>query len=764
MFGIKMYNPLKMPDWGIRKFLGSILAIQLAVWVILGLEAIGLQIPLIRQLIPIIYLTYVPGVLILRVLKVHRISAIESLLYSVGLSIATVMFIGFFMNIVYPLIGIARPFSVMPLSITISTVVLLLCFISYIRDRDFSDPHHIDIKEFFSPPVLLLCLLPVLSILGTLLVNIYDNNIVLMSLIVIIGGVVILIGLNKFVPRNLYPLAVFVIGLSLLFHRSLISMYVSGSDIHHEYFLANNVVLSGIWDFTVSSVYNTLLSITTLAPSCSIICNISLTWVFKIVYPLVFSLAPLGLYRIFREQTDDKVAFLSCFLFMAVFQFNAEMPTVLRQEIGFLFFVLLIMLIINKALGAKNKIFLMIVFGASLAVSHYALTVIFAICVVFTFFVLVSLDFPWLRKFKRHLSPELPSDEYAGYAVTIGTEKTNKTILLSATALFAVFAVIWYFFVADSAVFDGLVNLVKVAINKTAGNFLNTATSQGLSIITTTREFSLDAALNTIIDYLNQLLMILGVLVLFLKGNKLRVTLEYLACSVVMLFIIFAGIFIPYFSIALSMHRLYFIALTLLAPFVIIGAITAFRIVNRGVMVLWKNREIPYRFVTTTIAVYLVIFLLYQTGFVYELTRGYSGSLSISQEGILKYGTNYEKGILYSAITREEDALSAEWLAANRDPSGQIYATYNDIRVHTLLSYGMIPIEEVPVFSRETGAIPPDAYVYLQSINVVEGLGVEFHEELMNEARLSYFDIAEISYHYEKKNLIYTNGGSKIYQ
>ena len=127
---MQLNNPFQMNDWEFGKFLKVILAIQLAVGGVIGLDAIGLQIPILRQLIGFMYLTFVPGIIILRILKLHKLGNIETVLYTVGLSIATLMFMGLFMNTVYPFFGISRPISTIPLIITISVVVLILQFIT----------------------------------------------------------------------------------------------------------------------------------------------------------------------------------------------------------------------------------------------------------------------------------------------------------------------------------------------------------------------------------------------------------------------------------------------------------------------------------------------------------------------------------------------------------------------------------------------------------------------------------------------------------
>ena len=70
---VTISNPLQMNDWGIKKFLKVILAIQVMVWVLVGLEASGMHIPFLTELVGFIYLTFVPGVVILRIFRLHKL-------------------------------------------------------------------------------------------------------------------------------------------------------------------------------------------------------------------------------------------------------------------------------------------------------------------------------------------------------------------------------------------------------------------------------------------------------------------------------------------------------------------------------------------------------------------------------------------------------------------------------------------------------------------------------------------------------------------
>ena len=122
-----MINQFMIKYWNTKVLLNLVIAIQLALWGAIGLDSIGLNIPIIRQVVAFIYLFFVPGFLILRLLKLHELGIVDTFLYTIGLSIAALMCIGFLMNSIYPIFGFYNPISIGPLIITISAFVLILC-------------------------------------------------------------------------------------------------------------------------------------------------------------------------------------------------------------------------------------------------------------------------------------------------------------------------------------------------------------------------------------------------------------------------------------------------------------------------------------------------------------------------------------------------------------------------------------------------------------------------------------------------------------
>lgn len=174
---------------------------------LIGLAGLGFDVPILRQIIAFFFLTFVPGLIILRILKIHNIGIIESLLYSVGLSLAFVMVSGVIVNFALPPLGISHPITLIPLIVTFMVFFLILCFLAYRRDKDFhpTSPLPKDSKKIAKPgsilkPILLAILLPLLAVLGASLVNSYQNNALLFVFIFIVAAIIGLVAFNRFIP------------------------------------------------------------------------------------------------------------------------------------------------------------------------------------------------------------------------------------------------------------------------------------------------------------------------------------------------------------------------------------------------------------------------------------------------------------------------------------------------------------------------------------------------------------------------------------
>ena len=350
---MQVINFLKMNDWPINKLFFVLFTLQISLLGIIGLNLIGLKIPILREIIAFIYLTFIPGILILRILKLHNLTNIESVLYTVGLSISSLMFLGFFVDIVYPLFGILKPLSTLYLMVTITGFVIILAFVSYKTDKDYSNPDFINIDNSIINQFLFLLLIPVLSIFGTYLMNLYNINTLLLILIILVSIIFLMLSFNKF-DKKLQTFAIFIISISLLYQGWLISTYIWGADIYSEYGFSKMVIDYGYWNWNVYQNTNAMLSITMLGPIYYYISNLDLTWIYKIIYPFLFSLVPLGIYQIVKKQTNKKIALLSTFFFVSTTFFSVWVIP-FKQELAELYIVLITLIILNEKMDKKKR-------------------------------------------------------------------------------------------------------------------------------------------------------------------------------------------------------------------------------------------------------------------------------------------------------------------------------------------------------------------------------------------------------------------------
>lgn len=731
---MKIYNPLKMNDWPIGKFLILVVSLSLSYLGLITIDFMGLEIPILRQLVGFIYLTFIPGIAILRILKLHKLGNIKTLLYSVGLSIATIMLTTLFMNVFYPLIGISMPISLIPLTVTTSIIIVALCILAYRIDKDFFDLDTIDIREIFSPPTLFLSLFPVLAIFGAYIMNFYHNNIVQLLLLFLIALTMILIGFNKYFPRKLYPLTLLAVSIALLYHRSLISGYLTGSDIHLEYYLASLVKTNSKWIVTTPYTPAAMLSITLLPSTYSYMLDISIIWVFKIIYPLLFSLISIGMYHILQKQLGGRIAFFSCFLFISIFPFYTEMISLARQEIGEFFLILLVMLLVDKKLSKTKKGFLYVIFGFSLIVSHYSLSYIymFYIFVLGITFLIVNIS---PRKFKGNTKKIINL-----YPMLI--------LFFIGTAMY-----LWYTLVAKGEPFL-VIKRIWNKIMTNISNILNPELSGGAHIVLQ----GTPSILVTVEKYLNLaigFLIMFGMLMLFFRKTKYKLTREYMVISIANIIIILLCILLPYFSAELNTTRFLQITLIFLAPIFTIGWMTIFENL-RQIFIKIRPSRINIKPIRV-LSIFLAVYLLFNTSAIYiVLGEPPSGAHPpISLDSSLNY-----------PYFNTQEILVAKWLKMEGEKNITIYA---DAYQYILLNGYFSQTQNHPIrgeirANRIRLKKVPEGFIFWGTKNILE-------ENLTILIRQMPFDlrtpvsISEIGFNnvLEDSNLLYCNGGGQLY-
>lgn len=697
-------------SWKSNYLLSIILSINLIFLGILGLDYLGFQVFIFRQLFGLVYLTFVPGILILKILKIDKLGTIDFILYSVGISLSFIMFVGMFINIAYPYIGILNPISIIPLLLTFNLITFLLHFLCFQERNNFSINTFNVPNYSFCNQVLFLFFILFLSIFGTYLFNYFQKNVLIIIMILLIALSVVWIGSSNVVSKKLYPIAIFIFSTSLLLHNSLISSHLLGWDIHTEYYFANHVIQESFWDFRIPSNANSMLSITMIAPIYSILLDMDLIWVFKLIYPLIFSLVPVGLYNIFKDQTDEKVAFLSVFFFISLVTFYTEMNSLSRQQIAELYLVLILLVILNKNVGNLGSSFLLVLFSISLSVSHYGISYLFIswIVIIYTYF---------LKNSKMSSHTTMISSNY--------------------TFLFIVFAIGWYLYTTDSSVFSAFTrNIAQIVYN--LQDLLNPESSQALSLIIESRS----SVLQYIYRYLHlvcQFFIAVGVLDLIWKFKDSKFNKDFALFSIVNFTILSLSIITPYLSSSLNTSRLYQISLIFLSPFFIIGSVIILTKLTQIISTIVPIFSKPTNF--SIVSIFLAIFLIFNTGLIFEVADDNSSSISLNNT-------------IDNPKFNSAEVLGAEWILKY----GLDKPVYSDIYRYLLIRGYLYNLSlNIPEKYEKN---LPDSYIYFGSYNI-------FNKEILVD---HYTSGANHKYVYiesknviNNKSLIYYNGNAQIF-
>jgi uncharacterized membrane protein len=677
------------------------------------------EVPVAREVIGFVYLTFIPGFICVKLLRLDELGTVVSLVFSVGFGIALLMFVGLFVNIFFQLLNIPEPLSPMNLLIVLNSFILLGGAATYLKSENSAFSK---LKALSLPPLtsLLFLFLPVLSIAGAMLVNIYATNLVLLFVIFSIALLFSVAVLSKrFLPIKFYPLAVIMIAVAILFHSSLISYNIVtfGSDIPGEFLTFGITKNSGYWS-TANPFsgdigfgrYNAMLSVTILPTVYSNLLNMDPTWIFKIITPLLFSFVPVILYYVWREQMGSKVALFSAFLFMAQGTFYTEMLGLQRQMIAEFFLALLLLLVFSKKLKPSIRTVCFVFFGAALVVSHYALAELFLLFMFTSVLAFIIL------------------------------KRRNSNLTVPMLVLFSIIMFGWYIYTSSGATFDSFVTFLTY-LSEQFGGFLS-ASSRGNTVMLGlgigTSSPTIWNTFSRTLAYITEILVIIGFIGFTRQRIKnRRFADDYFIFTGVALSFLFALVVIPGLANSFNMTRFYHVLLFLLAPICILGGQTLVRIVSKQ-----KKAVITSLFLLAI----LIPYFLFQTSFVYEITGTDNWSISLSSNRMSPLRLYYDLGYIdtYSLF-------GAQWLGGHVNLTSSIYS--DDLSIITSLRiYGLIyRTEELSNMTKiEKGGV-----IYLNTLNVVYGEILGFTQAW------NYTDLSPI---FDDSNLIYSNGGNTIYQ
>jgi uncharacterized membrane protein len=711
-----------------------------------------------------LYLCFIPGLFIQRLLKLRGISFFDSVMYIVGFSISFLLLVGISTNLLVLLPGMSHPLNAINSLTFFDIYIALLMPISYyLGDKDVIDitlPKVTFIQLCF---YIMPCFFPILSSVGAELLNRTGVNTLVMVLLFSIAfyTFILSIFMKKLGDFHLeFP--IYLIAVSLLFMFSLRSQYIIGWDIYQEYKVFQLTESQQLWSMaSYPDPYNACLSITILPTLYQYFAKISAPYVFKILFQAMFAFAPVAIYSLAKRFADRLTAFLATFLFMTTLDFFRELPALNRQEIAYIFFGLMLLMMFDKQITPLQKKILFILLSFSTVMAHYSTTyILLAIIGIACAYLTIH---KWIVYKRTRVKPE------------------DYTLKPLPVTLFIIFAVIWIGVITRTSgnIFDTLID-TTANIGNAGQHTLNTTIMDQLlspaqdpqvliaqDIQDTSKQYSQFHFIYypastyknytpTIIDKdvlplhaspqvanivygagswiikIIKVLILMGFVATVILYRKKLFSTEYMAISMGFAIMLILLTSVPALSLFYPIGRLDQQTFYLIALPTILSA-------------SWLLRFIPYQVRMVLITVLFIIYSLFTTTFIPQVVGGQDPEITLNNSGLY-----YNEIYLHSG-----EIASIHWLEIHDKEQVPIFAdggSEEKMNGYSSLKPTDVYMEVVP------SLIDQNAYVYTNYANTLYGIGIIDPKD----TRMEYnFPMDFLN---QNKNLIYNNHYTRVYK
>lgn len=573
-------------------------------------------------------------------------------------------------------------------------------------------------------------------------------------------------------PSRIYPYLLYALALNTLWAFSLPGADLVGSDLHVEHYIAQQSLWAG-WNINYESQSAVSPVVGLLVPALSRLTGLSVLWVIKALLPAFLALTIPLLYLAYRRQfktANPQYAFYAALFFLVMPVFTLEVNTIVKSMVAEVF---LAGVILAVASGLKQwQKALAITFGTIAALlAHYTIgfiIIFYLVCFLaakpLIWIASKTHELYWLRKLKKDTRGQInPTYRlWVKFAALFKNSHLAYWVILVALAV-NLGAGYWYYGIYGEK--QRMLDTVKTVANNYGGMVLNKLGLAKIEPITKAKanisdSVTIDVDAQWVIDsyqgimsekydpsksyleyqpplvkaglgldfgesspagkvfrvvqYLTQLFIIAGALIILMRPRRYRFSTEFIVGIGASFMLLLACIFVPNFSAIMNMTRFYHYSLLFLAPCFAVGA---------DLLTLGRTpgpaRTRATRWLTPAL---LCVYLIFTGGMVYEATRS-----TETQRFDLPYSAicgGNRTGLI--AIFNEDDIAAAKWLAYNSNQDNRISTDFNGF---LLLESYMTTVPRMRDVVVERGwvldTVPPNTYILLHTWNMATGLYIE---------------------------------------
>ena len=732
----------------------------------------------IRESFSILYLLLVPGYFTLRAIIGYseRLVPVKVLVYSVSLSLVSLMILGLGTNQLLTLFGDQHPLMAQPLTYAISGFSLLMTIAAAVRKplALIHSSHPISYLRRGWHILLIGCLLPVTAVGGAVTLNNGGTNWLALTTFSILGVFFItLLWSTKPAIKNYYPFALYSMCLTILLGTSMRGWNITGHDVMQEYQVYELTLRHAAWNMSYyQDAYNACLSITILPTIFQKLTGVTDQYVYKFIFQLFFALIAPILYTSFCHFTKKRIALLAAFIFVTFPSFLTDVTMLNRQETALMCYALAIMAALDTQLKRRHKSLLALIFLVGMVFSHYSTSYV-TVATLLLMLVLQGFGVGLAKIFYRrarkvtHVHP-IRLFSYPVIAITIvllvawGGFATQTSSNISQTIQGVITGIPHLLSTpqssssklgqASSSASTVRQYLLSAKSSRTlptadyyspsiTGNDQITAQSETVaSVNTTLQAHGLSTA--TVYKLYNAAVQSYGVLIegivglsvaliLFIKSIRRKITGQYKYIIIASVGIIGIQVVMPASLINYGLLRVIQQSLVVLALPIALAAIWLLGVIR-----------ISEKWAIRLVGIAMVVFFFILSGFLPTLTGGYKPSLALNNNGFY-----YE-----AYYTHQAEVAADSWLQHDTPLGSRVYS--DEFSRRKMIAYA--DIFSQPTLAPDT--IPIDSYVYLSQGNVTTNKIPVYYN-----GNLIYYSIP-YNFLNTNKNLVYTSQDVRIYK
>jgi uncharacterized membrane protein len=309
-------------------------------------------------------LLVLPGVLLLRALRVPGRAVASFPAYVPAASVAVLIVSSLAVDAVGPLVGFSHPLRTVPLLVGVELSCAGLLAGSLRAPASTAIPW-----SSLDPPGRL-------ARAGALRLNTgHSNALAVLATAACVVAVVWGIARAPRLDNVSLMVILYAVSLAVMWAYSLRGEVVYGFDISTEYYALHHTVTSGIWHFShPGDAYGALPAVTLLPAELHFLSGVSDLMVLKLLYPAITAMFPVGIYGLGLRMVERRWAFVAASFIVVQSTFAQELPALARQEIAMVFFIAMLGAIFDTGVSKQARWTLGAILGVGMALSHYSTT------------------------------------------------------------------------------------------------------------------------------------------------------------------------------------------------------------------------------------------------------------------------------------------------------------------------------------------------------------------------------------------------------